>query len=29
LLRDPMLEAWVHKPGILQLPARSDRASGI
>ena len=24
-----LLEAWVHKPGILQLPARSDRASGI
>jgi hypothetical protein len=24
-----LLEAWVHKPGILRLPARSDIPSGI
>jgi hypothetical protein len=29
LLKTLLLEAWVHKPGILQLAARSDTASRI
>jgi hypothetical protein len=29
LLKTLLLEAWVHKPGILRLPARSGRASRI